>query len=184
MARYHQTFSGKTQDFLIRNAEGNDAQKVVDYLTQVMGETIFLSMYPDECAAKFSLEKERELLTEWADSENTLSLVAETSDGQIAGSCNCSYSTDRRRYRHQATLAISVRKDFQSQGIGRKLMETQIEWCCAQGIEKLCLDVHTTNTKAIGLYLSVGFVVEGTLHRAIKLDDGTYRDLYQMAKFL
>ena len=32
--------------------------------------------------------------------------------------------------------------------------------------------------------VSQGFVVEGTLHRETKMADGTYRDLYVMAKFL
>ena len=80
-------------------------------------------------------------------------------------------------------LGISVRQDYQRQGIAR-LMEIQEEWCRSQGIEKLCLEVDTLNTKAIGLYLSRGFVVEGTLRREAKMTDGTYRDLYVMGKML
>lgn len=63
-------------------------------------------------------------------------------------------------------------------------MEVQETWCRSQGIEKLCLEVDTKNLPAIRLYLSQGFVVEGTLHRETKMPDGTYRDLYVMAKFL
>ena len=64
------------------------------------------------------------------------------------------------------------------------MMEIQEEWCRLQGIEKLCLEVDTSNTGAIGLYLSRGFVVEGTLRNEAKMQDGSYRDLYVMGKFL
>ena len=64
------------------------------------------------------------------------------------------------------------------------MLQIQEDWCRTQGIEKLCLDVDTLNTSAISLYLSQGFVVKGTLHREAKMSDGTYRDLYVMAKFL
>lgn len=81
-------------------------------------------------------------------------------------------------------LDISVRKDYWRQGLGRRLMEIQETWCRGQGIEKLCLEVDTKNLRAMGLYLSRGFEVEGTLRRAAKMADGSYRDLYVMGKFL
>ena len=45
------------------------------------------------------------------------------------------------------------------------------------------LTVDTKNTRALGLYLSLGFVVEGTLRREGKLAAGSYCDVYAMAKF-
>lgn len=81
-------------------------------------------------------------------------------------------------------LDISVRKDYWRQGLGRRLMEIQENWCRSQGVEKLCLEVDTANLPAIGLYLRQGFTVEGTLRNQVKLPDGSYRDLYVMGKFL
>lgn len=81
-------------------------------------------------------------------------------------------------------LDISVRKDYWRQGLGRRLMEIQENWCRSQGVEKLCLEVDTANLPAIGLYLRQGFTVEGTLRNQVKLADGSYRDLYVMGKFL
>lgn len=44
--------------------------------------------------------------------------------------------------------------------------------------------MDTQNFRAIGLYLSKGYTVEGTLRHTAKMADGTYRDYYAMAKFL
>lgn len=184
MAKYEEIFQGKEQKFLIRNAVGSDAPTVIQYMTTVNRESTFLAMEPGEFERIYPLERETALLQGWVDAKEHLSLLVLTEDGDMAGSCNCSYSTEKIRYRHRASLGISVRQDYQRQGIARRLMEIQEEWCRSQGIEKLCLEVDTLNTKAIGLYLSRGFVVEGTLRREVKMTDGTYRDLYVMGKML
>ena len=184
MARYQETFQGKNQQFTIRSATADDAQAVIDYMSLVNRETTFLSMEPGEYKKAFSLERETQLLGEWESSQSHLSLLAVTQEGQIACSCNCSFSTEKRRYRHRASLGISVRRDFRRQGLARRFLEIQENWCRSQEVEKLCLDVDTTNLPAIGLYLSQGFLIEGTLHREAKMADGSYRDLYVMAKFL
>lgn len=107
MARYQERFQGKKQVFLIRNGEAADAPAVMRYMSQVNRETTFLSMEAGEFEKVFSLEKETQLLAEWAPSQYHLSLLAQTEAGEIAASCNCSYSTERRRYRHRASLGPS-----------------------------------------------------------------------------
>ena len=113
------------------------------------------------------MEKERGLFgTPCQSQTGELFLLAVTPQGDIAGSSHCSFRLDRARYRHRAELALSVRQDYWRQGLGRRLMEIQETWCRGQGIEKLCLEVDTKNLRAMGLYLSRGFEVEGTLRRA------------------
>ena len=63
-------------------------------------------------------------------------------------------------------------------------MEIQEAWCKRQNVCKLCLQVDTSNTPALGLYLRLGFEVEGTLRREARMADGSYRDLHVMGKFL
>lgn len=184
MARFQERFQGKKQVFLIRNGEAADAPAMMGYMSQVNRETTFLSMEAGEFEKVFSLEKETQLLAEWAPSQYHLSLLAQTEAGEIAASCNCSYSTEKRRYRHRASLGLSVRQDYWRQGLGRRLIQIQENWCRSQGITKLCLEVDASNTPALGLYLQMGFVVEGTLRREARMADGSYRDLYAMAKFL
>ncbi len=183
MSHYRKEFQGKDGRFVIRNAEGADAPKLFAYMEYVDRETTFLAREPGEFATSYTLEQETELLAGWAAGDEKLFLVAETEDGEIAATCGCSYSKGRRRARHIGEIAVSVRQDFWRQGLGRRLMTIQLDWCREHQIEKLNLTVDTQNTRALGLYLSLGFVVEGTLRHEGKLADGTYRDVYAMAKF-
>lgn len=183
MARYREDFSGKNGKFVIRSAEGADAPKLFDFMRHVDSETVFLAREPGEFDASYTLEQERDLLTRWSESEEKLFLVAEAESGEIAATCGCFFGTGALRTRHRGEIAVSVRKDFWRMGLGRRMFQIQFDWCRKQGIEKLCLTVDTENTRALGLYLSEGFVVEGALRREAKLADGSYRDFYAMAKF-
>ena len=133
MARYQERFQGKKQVFLIRNGEAADAPAVMRYMSQVNRETTFLSMEAGEFEKVFSLEKETQLLAEWAPSQYHLSLLAQTEAGEIAASCNCSYSTEKRRYRHRASLGLSVRQDYWRQGLGRRLLQVAGDGTDANG---------------------------------------------------
>lgn len=183
MSHYREEFQGKGGRFVIRNAEGADAPKLFTYMDHVDRETVFLAREPGEFAANYTVEEEAKLLSGWAAGDEKLFLVAETENGEIAATCGCSYSKGRRRALHIAEIAISVRQDFWRQGLGRRLMGIQLDWCRQHQIEKLKLTVDTKNTRALGLYLSLGFEVEGALHREGRLADGTYCDVYAMAKF-
>lgn len=183
MSHYREKFQGKGGCFVIRNAEGADAPKIFEYMDHVDRETVFLAREPGEFAESYTVDQEAKLLSSWAEGDEKLFLVAETEEGEIAATCGCSYSKGRKRALHIAEIAISVRQDFWRQGLGRRLMSIQLEWCQEHQIEKLNLTVDTKNVRALGLYQSLGFVVEGTLHNEGKLADGTYRDVYAMAKF-
>jgi len=66
-------------------------------------------------------------------------------------------------------------------GIGRKLMESIIQWAQNNpAIEKVFLNVFSTNQKAIRLYKYLGFREEGRFINAIKQSDGEYVDVLQM----
>jgi len=70
-------------------------------------------------------------------------------------------------------------------GIGRALLLALILWAQQQpAIEKLCLEVFTTNTRAITLYQALGFQEEGRLVKQIKLGTGIYVDTLRMARFV
>ena len=135
MARYQERFPGKSQAFLIRSAVGSDAEKLIAYMVQGNQETTFLSMEPGEFEASYPVEKEASYLDSIAQSQDRQLLIAVTPDGEIAGNCRCEYPGDRRRLRHTAVLDISVRKDYWRQGLGRRLMEIQENWCRSQGVE-------------------------------------------------
>lgn len=87
------------------------------------------------------------------------------------------------RMRHSASLGISIRKEYQGQGVGRKLMEKLLDladnWLMLIRVE---LGVLEDNEKAMNLYKSLGFEVEGKKKYAI-VRNGNYVDEYLMARY-
>lgn len=85
--------------------------------------------------------------------------------------------------RHVASLAIAVAADERGHGIGRRLMETAIDWAKEAGVEKIVLSVYPHNEAAIALYRSFGFVEEGRLARQSRKAYG-YEDEILMSAWI
>lgn len=86
--------------------------------------------------------------------------------------------------RHVVQLTIVVHPGHTSQGYGRVLMNHAIEWARrSPTVEKIELRVRSSNSRAIALYSSVGFEIEGTLKRRIKLSH-RYADDICMSLFV
>ncbi|KLU58744.1 spermidine N(1)-acetyltransferase [Peptococcaceae bacterium CEB3] len=86
------------------------------------------------------------------------------------------------RLRHSAGIGIMVHREYQGNGIGRKLMETLLDiadnWLMLVRVE---LSVFVDNLKAIELYKKLGFDIEGTKRKAA-IRNGEYIDEYVMAR--
>ena len=65
--------------------------------------------------------------------------------------------------KHIARFGISVHDDYQGRGLGRILASYMIDVARERGIKKVALEVVATNTRAINLYESLGYVKEGRL---------------------
>ncbi len=92
--------------------------------------------------------------------DDTHLLVAEA-EGKVVGIVGLNLMKSPRM-RHSATLGISVRREYQGKGVGRKLMEKILDvadnWLMLIRIE---LGVLEDNEKAMDLYKFFGFEVEG-----------------------
>jgi RimJ/RimL family protein N-acetyltransferase len=86
----------------------------------------------------------------------------------------------RPRVRHSGEFGMSVRQSYWGLGIGSLMLDTLVDWARATRIvTKIDLRVRTDNERAIKLYKRKGFVIEGTIRRAIRLG-GEYFDHYCM----
>lgn len=86
--------------------------------------------------------------------------------------------------KHVASLGITILKGFRRMGIGTAMMNRLLKWAQKQkGVEKISLDVFSTNKPAINLYRKLGFETKGTRRRQYKIGD-KYIDEVTMAKFL
>ncbi|WP_027309341.1 GNAT family N-acetyltransferase [Caloramator sp. ALD01] len=87
------------------------------------------------------------------------------------------------RARHSASVWIMVHKDYQGMGIGKALLKEVLDladnWLKLVRVE---LSVFVDNERAINLYKSLGFQIEGTKkYAAIK--NGEYADEFIMARY-
>ena len=60
---------------------------------------------------------------------------------------------------------IAVRADMRGQGYGRLLMQNLLELAKHEGVKRITLEVKDTNERAVNLYKSLGFTVEGVRKR-------------------
>ena len=78
---------------------------------------------------------------------------------------------------HAVDLTIAVNEGHQGQGHGKALLRHLLDWATRNPkIERVMLNVRSSNTAAISLYEKLGFVVEGIRVKQIKLAPGSYLD--------
>ncbi len=86
------------------------------------------------------------------------------------------------RCRHAASLGMMVDENHQGRGVGSALLDEAIalaeRWLHVLRLE---LEVHVDNTRALRLYGSRGFSIEGVA-RAHTLRDGMLIDAFRMAR--
>lgn len=112
--------------------------------------------------------------------DNIHMLVAEI-DGEIVGCLGLETMVSKRQ-RHVASFGVSVKTASQGKGVGRALITAALDladnWLNTRRIE---ITVYTDNTGAIGLYKSLGFVIEGEMVD-YAYRNGEYVNAYQMAR--
>ncbi|MBP0963137.1 MAG: GNAT family N-acetyltransferase [Oscillospiraceae bacterium] len=162
-----------------RNAVEADAEKIVAFYHRVGGETNYLGYADGEYSpdVKGQLQHIRNL----DNKTNTMLLAV---DGEEIVGIATIASSHRIKIRHTGELGIVVAKKYHGQGIGTELIKRLVAWCAANGVTtKISLVTRADNVSAVGLYLKLGFVVEGCLKNHT-LIDGTYYDAYIMGLML
>ena len=86
-------------------------------------------------------------------------------------------------FSHCGRLGMGVLKGYRGKGLGTLLLNATLGAAKEFGLERVELEVYTSNTPAIRLYEKRGFVSEGVKKRARKLD-GEYYDIQIMALFI
>jgi putative acetyltransferase len=82
---------------------------------------------------------------------------------------------------HVGTLALHIHPGAQGRGLGRRLWEQLMVRGRQQGLTRLQLFTRADNARAIALYRSCGFEVEGRRRAMVRLPDGTFVDDLMMA---
>ena len=161
---------------VLREAVLQDAEEMIVFVQKTLGESDYLLFEPGEFRP--SVGEQRQLLEQCARSDPHLYLIAEV-DGEMAGMLHFQPGK-RKRNAHAGEFGISVRKKYWGMSIGRQLLQALLQWARQTGkIRKINLRVRTDNERAIRLYRSVGFKVEGTISREFCID-GRFYDAHWM----
>ena len=113
--------------------------------------------------------------------ENNYPQYIAVDEGRVVGWCDI---IPKRGidFSHSGGLGMGVHKDYRGQGIGTRLLGATLDAAEKYGLERVELEVYTSNTRAIRLYEKRGFITEGVKKKARKLD-GKYYDIQVMALF-
>lgn len=82
---------------------------------------------------------------------------------------------------HVGTASFMVAETARGHGVGRALGEHVVAWHRAEGYAGIQFNaVVSTNTAAVALWQSLGFVIIGTVPGAFQRPGGSYADLHVM----
>jgi RimJ/RimL family protein N-acetyltransferase len=169
------------REFTIRTPTAKDAEHIIHYSSTLFLSTDQVLTMPEEYTITTAAEET--WINNLTNNPNALVLIAELAH-QTIGLLFFTAQT-KKKNAHTGEFGVSVHPAYQAIGVGRALIETLIEWAKLHPrIEKLTLQVFTTNTHAIKLYRDLGFIEEGRHVKAIKQAGGQYIDILQMYLWL
>lgn len=169
------------QEVVVRSATKQDAQGILEVVTAVIGEEIYQLTSSSEF--NYTVEAEEKWIDSYLTNPNKIIFVAEI-DSKIVGMLDFSNGF-RRRIAHTGEFGMSIAKTARDQGVGAILLQALFNWAAKHEIiEKICLNVHANNERAIALYKKMGFEIEGIRKRDLKYGEGEYVDTIVMGKFV
>ncbi|CAM4438660.1 GNAT family N-acetyltransferase [Paenibacillus tarimensis] len=108
---------------------------------------------------------------------DALHLVIEDAGGNLAGYLIVNGLDDPNRSVCLTRIALQT----QGKGYGKEAIRLIVEWLFAHtNVHRIWLDVKDFNLRALHVYRSSGFTIEGTLRDAV-LRDGKYESLIVMS---
>ena len=162
------------KEIIIRKANINDVEKMVQYKTFISLESDFLTFGENEI--EINTEKEQQGIESINNKNNSIMTVA-LLDGEIVGSI-VFRGGERIRVKHVGEMGVTIRKPYWGLGIGSFLLKSLIEWTKETGIiKKINLRVRADNENAIKLYEKFDFKKEGILTRDIYINEKFYNSI-------
>ncbi len=162
----------------IRPAQEQDAPALLSMFRQAVEESEFLLTSPQEVRL-LTLSQEREFIRSFLRNPNSLLLVAVAASGPV-GVLSVTQCRAAKQA-HVGELGITVLRQHWNLGIGRRMVQTMLNWAGAHPVIRLIqLGVCSSNEKALRLYSKFGFREKGRLEKMIRQADGTYHDVVYM----
>jgi RimJ/RimL family protein N-acetyltransferase len=156
-------------DVFVRQAEPRDAAAYIRLIKGILREQPPVDTPYDRSEFDPAPEAMAARIAAYPATGNSLFLVAVDSKSErLIGVLTCAGGTLKADL-HVTELGIYVEKGWRGRGVGAALMTDAVRWARAHPrIERVTLDVMTTNHTAIRLYEHFGFEREGIRRRAYK----------------
>ena len=163
----------------LRRIRGKDYEEVVTFLDKFSrGKgAIWSTIYPGKPP------KDKETSIKAYESDNSLFLGVWFNNKMIAEGC-----IDIKHLNHpwqvaQAKFALCVLEKYTSLGIGTRLLKELEKWAVKKKAHCIRATVRHNNKRAIGLYLKLGYQIEG-IARETAFFDNQWQHEYYLAKII
>lgn len=166
---------------ILKSSDTPDAERLIEYLKKISGETNFMTRYPEEI--KITIEEEFKFINSIRENSNDIMISAFLYD-KLVGSASLNRVGNCSKTSHRATLGIAIIQEAWGLGIGKALITEILNFATEQGFEQVELEVLSSNHNAIKLYEQFGFTVYGERDNGFKFKDGTYVAEYLMIRKL
>ena len=162
-------------EFSVRPLAESDADELFDLVNEIKDEGRYLY---------YSLRFQRDSTSGYIESHNSSGnpILGAFGAGELLGFIDFNPGKFEE-VEHVASIGMGVREGFRGRGIGSALMDACVGQARKLGLEKLELEVFSSNAAAIGLYEKKGFEREGVMRRKRKFE-GRYEDVICMGLFL
>lgn len=157
----------------IRPLERSDIDQLLELLEQVANERLWIATEPGFDTALYRARFER-----FAAAGDSGAFVA-VSGGRIVGQLTV---YPHEEYGH--VIGMLVHEEHRRQGIGRRLLETALEWALERNLPSISLLVFPHNTRAIALYQRAGFEMRTYYRRDVPRKNGEVWDSLLMTRAL
>ena len=165
--------------FAIRSARVADAPILAQAERAIAAQPGFLASQP----AELTDERFAHKIAALERADNGCFLVAEAAE-QIVGHGMLD-PLQLAATRHVVHLTLVAHPGWQRMGVGRELLGALIAWAkAAPAVEKIELNVRSSNEPAQALYREMGFTEMGRWRRRIKVGPGQYLDDVAMELFV
>ena len=166
-----------------RKAIAGDERPLLDLFSALAAETDFMLFEPEE--RHITLEEQADLIDSISHSVNRLLLVAveeEKDEEKIIGFLGATGGSSNRS-RYTASFVLGVLKAHWGRNVGKSLLLGLEDWATQREFHRLELTVVETNSRAISLYVSNGYEVEGVRRSSMKVNNEFVNEVY-MSKLI
>ncbi len=164
---------------LVREVTYYDASWLNQLARAIFGSTDQVLTLPEEFESSSSLAAQTKRIEHYLQQEGKCILVAEA-NGKLIGTLDF-WNGNKQKIAHTGEFGMGVHLDFRNKGVGKCLLTVLLDWARQSTlIEKVKLGVFASNTTAIHLYQSMGFVEEGRSVAEVKTVEGDYIDIIEM----